>query len=310
VPHRRRADPRPASARPPPFVNAQWIIVAVVLLVWNFYLGSRATAPSSRNPRPVQPFFLNRLTTVTSRISPQGNGDPREPSRRNMPVRGVAATLRFRRNSSPLPTTIAHVAAAPGEARRRERAGRFDSERLGGRTCSSASGRRSSSSSSLLLDHAPARATCRNVLGSFGRSRARLYQPRATHHVCGRRLDRRGESELTEVVDFLRHPEKYQKLGGPHPPLSAAPPLRSAGHGQDELAPSVAGEATFRFFSLRRPSSRGESSRRRGVTVRDPLYQATEAAPSIVFIDELDAIVGGPGHGRPGCRLQRRNDER
>src|SRR5207249_4526932 len=81
-----------------------------------------------------------------------------------------------------------------------------------------------------------------NVLGSFGRSSARRYQPtgdRVTFaDVAG--IDEAKE-ELTEVVDFLRHPAKYQKLGGriPHGVLLAGPP----GTGKTLLARAVAGEA-------------------------------------------------------------------
>ena len=71
-----------------------------------------------------------------------------------------------------------------------------------------------------------------NVLGSFGRSRARRYQPsgdRVTFaDVAG--IDE-AKAELTEVVDFLRHPEKYQTARRPDPARRAA--LRPAGHRQD-----------------------------------------------------------------------------
>src|SRR5207237_3491995 len=88
-----------------------------------------------------------------------------------------------------------------------------------------------------------------NVLGSFGRSRARRYQPsgdRVTFaDVAG--IDE-AKDELTEVVDFLRHPEKYQQLGGriPHGVLLSGPP----GTGKTLLARAVAGEADAPFFSM------------------------------------------------------------
>ena len=88
-----------------------------------------------------------------------------------------------------------------------------------------------------------------NALSSFGRSRARRYAPsgdRVTFaDVAG--IDE-AKAELSEVVDFLRHPEKYGRLGGriPHGVLLAGPP----GTGKTLLARAVAGEADVPFFSM------------------------------------------------------------
>src|SRR5262249_9920709 len=137
-----------------------------------------------------------------------------------------------------------------------------------------------------------------NALGSFGRSSARRYQPageRVTFaDVAG--IDE-AKAELSEVVDFLQHPEKYRRLGGriPHGVLLSGPP----GTGKTLLARAVAGEAGVPFFSMS-ASEFVEAFVGVGASrVRDLFGQAKESAPSIVFIDELDAI-GRRRTSRPG----------
>ena len=140
------------------------------------------------------------------------------------------------------------------------------------------------------------------VLGSFGRSRARRYQPTAQRvtfdDVAG--IDE-AEDELTEIVDFLKNPNRYRRLGGriPRGVLLSGPP----GTGKTLLARAVAGEANVPFFSMS-ASEFIEAIVGVGASrVRDLFKQAKEASPAIVFIDELDAIgrsrsagvVGGGG---------------
>src|SRR5438876_604850 len=146
-----------------------------------------------------------------------------------------------------------------------------------------------------------------NVLGSFGRSRARRYQPsgdRVTFEdVAG---IEEAEEELTEVVDFLRHPDKYRKLGGriPHGVLLSGPP----GTGKTLLARAVPGEADVPFFSMA-ASEFVEAIVGVGASrVRELFTQAKEAAPAIVFIDELDAICRSRTSGVAG--FSGGNDER
>jgi cell division protease FtsH len=146
-----------------------------------------------------------------------------------------------------------------------------------------------------------------NVLGSFGRSQARRYQPsgdRVTFaDVAG--IDE-AKAELSEVVDFLRSPEKYQRLGGhiPHGVLLAGPP----GTGKTLLARAVAGEAEVPFFSMS-ASEFVEAIVGVGASrVRDLFKQAKEAAPAIVFIDELDAI--GRSRSAAVAGFSGGNDER
>src|SRR6201999_600733 len=128
-----------------------------------------------------------------------------------------------------------------------------------------------------------------NALGAFGRSRARRVEGSDTHvtfaDVAG--IDE-AKAELTEVVDFLKHPEKYQRLGGrvPRGVLLTGQP----GTGKTLLARAVAGEAGAPFFSLS-ASEFVEAIVGIGASrVRDLFRQAKEAAPAIIFTDDLDAL--------------------
>jgi cell division protease FtsH len=146
-----------------------------------------------------------------------------------------------------------------------------------------------------------------NVLGSFGRSSARRYQPSGDKvtfaDVAG--IDEAKE-ELLEVVDFLRRPEKYRRLGGriPHGVLLSGPP----GTGKTLLARAVAGEADAPFFSLSASEFVEAIVGVGAARVRDLFMQAKESAPSIVFIDELDAIGRSRTSGVAG--FSGGNDER
>ncbi len=144
------------------------------------------------------------------------------------------------------------------------------------------------------------------ALGNFGRSQARRVDPekiRVTFDdVAG--IDE-AKRELTEIVDFLKTPQRYQKLGGrmPHGVLLYGPP----GTGKTLLARAVAGEAHAAFFSIA-ASEFIEAIVGVGASrVRDLFAKAKDAAPSIVFIDELDAI----GRSRQGSiSVTGANDER
>jgi cell division protease FtsH len=145
------------------------------------------------------------------------------------------------------------------------------------------------------------------ALGAFGRSRARRVEGDQTqvtfNDVAG--IDE-SKRELTEVVDFLKNPEKYQKLGGriPRGVLLAGRP----GTGKTLLARAVAGEAGVPFFSIS-ASEFVEAIVGIGASrVRDLFKQAKEAAPSIIFIDEMDAI--GRQRSAGGGPFSGGNDER
>jgi cell division protease FtsH len=145
-----------------------------------------------------------------------------------------------------------------------------------------------------------------SALGNFGRSQARRVDPQKIRvtfdDVAG--IDD-AKAELTEIVDFLRNPERYSRLGGrmPHGVLLYGPP----GTGKTLLARAVAGEAHAAFFSIS-ASEFIEAIVGVGASrVRDLFAKAKEALPSIIFIDELDAI----GRSRGGnVSIGGANDER
>jgi cell division protease FtsH len=139
------------------------------------------------------------------------------------------------------------------------------------------------------------------MLGAIGRSRARRYEPTSARvtfaDVAG--IDE-AKAELAEIVDFLRNPDKYRRLGGriPRGVLLSGPP----GTGKTLLARAVAGEADVPFFSLSASEFIEMIVGVGASRVRDLFAQAKAAAPAIIFIDELDAIgrsrgaaVGGVG---------------
>jgi cell division protease FtsH len=141
----------------------------------------------------------------------------------------------------------------------------------------------------------------------IGRSRARRYdqqddQTRVTFEdVAG--IDE-VESELVEIVDFLKQPDKYQRLGGTIPKgvLLVGPP----GTGKTLLARAVAGEANVPFFSMSGSEFIELIVGVGASRVRDLFAEAKKAAPAIIFVDELDAI----GRKRGGGNIVGGNDER
>ena len=143
--------------------------------------------------------------------------------------------------------------------------------------------------------------------GALGRARALRYQPGREPvtfaDVAG--IDE-AKQELTEIVDFLRDPDKYRRLGGriPRGVLLSGPP----GTGKTLLARAVAGEAGAPFFSMS-ASEFVEAIVGVGASrVRDLFRQAKQDSPAIVFIDELDAV--GRARSSAGGSFGGGNDER
>jgi cell division protease FtsH len=282
-----------------------WILFALALLAFNFYLGSRATQPPSRVRVPYSPFFLQQVRAghveqITSKgTAIQGTFTQKERYQDSKP------TTRFRTEIPAFADNdaLSHLLEQKGVVVNAEP---LDTGAPWWQN--------------LLLGFGPTilfigllfwlfrrAGNVQNMLGSFGRSRARRYQPsgdRVTFaDVAG---IEEAKAELTEVVDFLRHPEKYRKLGGriPHGVLLSGPP----GTGKTLLARAVAGEADVPFFSMA-ASEFVEAIVGVGASrVRDLFNQAKEAAPAIVFIDELDAIGRSRTSGVAG--FSGGNDER
>jgi cell division protease FtsH len=124
---------------------------------------------------------------------------------------------------------------------------------------------------------------------SFGRSKHKIYDRKELKttfsDVAG--VDE-ARAELAEIVDFLKNPKKYQRLGGriPKGVLLVGPP----GTGKTLLARAVAGEADVPFFTLSGSEFVEMFVGVGAARVRDLFEQAKDKAPCIVFIDELDAI--------------------
>jgi cell division protease FtsH len=140
-------------------------------------------------------------------------------------------------------------------------------------------------------------------LGGIGRARSRVFdaeRPETTFaDVAGYEGAKR---EVTEVVDFLKHPDRYRRAGavGPKGVLMVGPP----GTGKTLLARAVAGEAQVPFISVTGSSFVELFVGVGAARVRDLFAEARKRAPSIVFIDEIDAI----GQRRGGQLVS--NDER
>ncbi|MBK7830707.1 ATP-dependent zinc metalloprotease FtsH [Nannocystis sp.] len=145
------------------------------------------------------------------------------------------------------------------------------------------------------LSRRAAEAGSGGVFG-LGKSRARRYSETEKKvsfaDVAG--IDE-AKAELVEIVDFLKHPQKYQRLGGMMPKgvlLVGAP-----GTGKTLLARAIAGEAGVPFLSLSASEFIEMIVGVGAARVRDLFKEARQVAPSIIFIDELDAIGRSRGSG-------------
>ncbi len=282
-----------------------WLFVLLGLLVVNYWAGSHAMRAQSRTRVPYSPFFVQQVDA----------GNVVEITSKGTAIQGTfkqPTVFKTAKPTTKFKTEIPAFADTKALSQLLQRKGVVVNAQpldKGG-----------SWWANLLLGFGPTLlfigllywlmrrgSNMQSVLGAFSRSSARRYEAsgdRVTFaDVAG--IDEAKE-ELTEVVDFLRHPDKYRRLGGriPHGVLLSGAP----GTGKTLLARAVAGEANVPFFSMAASEFVEAIVGIGAARVRDLFKQAKEAAPAIVFIDELDAIGRSRTSGIAG--FSGGNDER
>jgi len=293
-------------SQPPRFRFSRWWIIFVLsLLVINYWAGSRATQAPSRVRVPYSPFFLRQVQTgnvtqITSKgTAIQGTFKRAEPYGKAKPTRLFKTEVPSFADTDALSRLLQRKGVVVNAQPLDTGAPWWQNLLLGFGPTILFLG--------LLFWLMRRAGRMQNVLGNFGRSSARRYAPTGDavtfKDVAG--IDEAKE-ELAEIVDFLRNPDRYRRLGGriPHGVLLAGPP----GTGKTLLARAVAGEASVPFFSMS-ASEFVEAIVGIGASrVRDLFTQAKAAAPAIIFIDELDAVGRSRTSGVAG--FSGGNDER
>jgi cell division protease FtsH len=294
----------PPPQRPPLMPRNRrgtFIGVLVALLALNFILAIATSGPATRTRIPYEPFFVDQLRA----------SNVQEISSTDQTIDG---TLRKKTTYTPpggKPKTVdKFTTQVPAFVDTAGLTKLLDEKNVVVNAKAPDSGR--SAFWTLILGFGPTillvglfvyfarrMASAGGALGGFGRSQARRVQPDAQSRVTFEDVAGidEAENELVEIVDFLKNPKRYERLGAriPRGVLLYGPP----GTGKTLLARAVAGEAKAAFFSLS-ASEFVEAIVGVGASrVRDLFKQAKEAAPSIIFIDELDAVgrsrAGGGG---------------
>jgi cell division protease FtsH len=289
------------------------IVLILALLALNFWVSSQVLQPNPRVSIPYTPTFLSQVESGNvSSISATGAS-----------IEGTfKKAVKYPADSTTAPTTVYFSTQIPSFAPNNELFALVQKYNITTTAHSPNAG--PSFLTSLIFGFGPTllfllllvwifrRAAAAGGGGagglmSFGRSRARRVEAadqRVTFDdVAG--IDEAKE-ELTEIVDFLKNPDKYIRLGGRIPRgvlLSGQP-----GTGKTLLARAVAGEAGVPFFQMS-ASEFVEMIVGVGASrVRDLFAQAKTAAPAIIFIDELDAI--GRSRSAGGANISGGHDER
>jgi len=139
---------------------------------------------------------------------------------------------------------------------------------------------------------------------TMGKSRAKMFMPSTIKEtfasVAG---NQEAKEELQDVVDFLKYPEKYKRLGAKI--TRGVLLVGEPGNGKTLLAKAVAGEATCPFFSISGSDFIEVFVGVGAARVRDLFAQARKNAPSIIFIDEIDAVGRHRGSGLGGGHDER-----
>jgi cell division protease FtsH len=292
APDGRGAPPAEKPPMIPPGRRRTFTLVLLGLLALNIVFALATGNPEKSTRVPYEPFFLDQVRA----------GNVQEISSENQTIQGtLKREARFTPEGDKKPVDVKRFdTEVPAFVQTDELTKLLDEKNVVTNAKPPDEGR--SLLATILLGFGPTillvvlfvwlmrRASAGGALGSFGRSSARRVQPDAQNRVtfddvAG--IDE-AENELVEIVDFLRNPERYQKLGAriPRGVLLSGPP----GTGKTLLARAVAGEAEAPFFSMA-ASEFVEAIVGVGASrVRDLFKTAKEAAPSIIFIDELDAI--------------------
>ena len=276
-----------------------------MLLAFNIFFTSRAMGPESRARVPYSPFFLQQVTTGNVEEVTSKGTDIQGTFEREVTYEDSDPTTRFR-TEIPAFANTDELAQVLEENDVTVNAEPLDTGAPWWQTLLFAFG------PVILLVGlfvllARRAGNMQNALGAFGRSRARRYVASGDKvtfaDVAG---IEEAKDELSEVVDFLRNPEKYRRLGGriPHGVLLSGLP----GTGKTLLARAVAGEADVPFFSIAASEFVETFVGVGAARVRDLFKEAKENAPAIVFIDELDAIGRSRTSGVSG--FSGGNDER
>jgi len=273
------------------------VLLAVGLLAVSFVVGSKENTQAPRVTVPYSPTFLQQVE----------GGNVSEISAKGDAVQGTFRTAVTYPANSTAEATTRFATQVPQFADNDALLKLLQSKGVVIRASPPSSG--SSLVTTLLLTFGPTlllvwlivvlmRRSGAGVGGmtAFGRSRAQRVEPAEQDvtfaDVAG--IDEAKE-ELSEIVDFLKDPEKYRRLGGriPRGVLLAGPP----GTGKTLLARALAGEARVPFFSISAAEFIEMFVGVGASRVRDLFAQAKAAAPAMVFIDELDAI----GRSRAGA---------